>query len=626
MISEREVFSRTEATESLGDYSITIMEQEGSPSPKTNTNNHHQEVGYNARRLNLKNFTKEHSDRRFHSMSRSVSGGKCGPGLLPGNRANIQTSNIVNRALEVMSKSLKETDYIPQKPVKSTDDADTEDESETAHSPSDSSNSDNDIEASPQPAEPKSRLGSVTAQLSFRKIAKKRRKAGGRSSFHYSKSSKEDLRKAQEAYQRLKISEQEQQRDQQRQPELESGRDRVVSNKDTSSSKTKESKAIDYGYGDASDKKTKDEVDYGYGDSSASQPNQTVDYGYGDATGGKPQLFRRGKPKRRNSVTKYSVQAANVVAAQAAAERILKLRPSLTSLSRSSTTPTRRRQQQDQPQRLNTKQVPDVRRDARNDVRARRTGNIATMQTTLQRQHQRLKRQEDNEQQIAEKKDVDRLEPPLRSSSFRRQRSASRDRGSVMQSPRLQVTSDYFSSDPKPKNLVQRNSGRVNGTTFRFSAPARTSSWLSNDTMNKTDDDDDCDSLASDMESLCSIRDNSYRSDTHSNALKNTDMPPVLPSPDRRSRFAGGRSISGDLIRRPLVVSWSNGSNKDGALSRFAREKSRPRRERSGSNDFAILPSVPARFVATNGSKSKSCMPAPVRRTPSYKGPQQRQD
>jgi hypothetical protein len=528
-----------------------------------------------------------------------------------------------------MSKTLKEADYIPQKPVKSIDDGDTEDESETAHSPSDSSNSDNDTDVPAQAAqtkEPTCRLGSVTAQLSFRKIAKKRRKAGGRSSFHHTKSSKEYLRKAQEAYQRLKISEQEQTKDQYRQPEVESGRDKVVNDMTTSSIKTKDPEAIDYGNGDPTDKKTKDEVDYGYGDPSDSKLDQDVDYGYGDAAGGQPQLSRRGgKPRRRNSVTKYSAQAANVVRAQAAAERILKLKPSLTSLSRSSTTPTRRRQQQDQAQQLNNvKQVYDPRRD----VRARRTGNVATMQTTLQRQHQQ--QVEDNENQITDWMAVDRVEPPQRSSHSRR--SISGDRGSVIQSQRLQVTSDYFSSDPKPKNLVQRNTGRVNGTTFRFTTPARTSSWLSNDnsysTMNKTDDDDDddCDSLASDMESLCSIRDTSYRLDTHhnSNSLKNTDMAPVLPSSDRRSRFASGRNISGEMVRKPLVVSWSNGSNKDGALSRFGIDKSRPRRERSGSNDFAILPS--ARFAATNGSKSKSCMPAPVRRTPSYKGPQQRQD
>ncbi len=589
--------------------SHTIMEKESSLPSQTRTSNHKSQALYNSRQSNFKkDFTKEAS---FGSMNRSISGGSHGAGLLPGHISQIHTSKIVNRALEVMSKTLKDADYTPQKPVKSVDDGDTSDESETAHSPSDCSNSDNDIDVSPQPAEPPSRLGNLTAQLSFRKIAKKRRKAGGQSSFHHTKSSKEYLRKAQEAYQRLKISEQEQEKDKSRQPEIEGSRDTTEKNKIASPIKTKESKPIDYGYGDTSKTVRKDEVDYGYGGATESQPDKPIDYGYGDA-GGQPLFQRReGKPKRRNSVTKYSVQAANVVAAQAAAQRILKLNPNMTSTSRSPAYTTRRLQMEEKPQRSNSTQV--------RAVRGRRSGNIATMQTSLQKQHQT---KQDNENKSAAMS-VDRLESP--------QRPLSRgDRGSVMQSPRLQVTSDYFSPDPKPKNLIQRNSGRVNGgPTFRFSAPARTSSWLSNDTLNKTDDDEDfdcdVDSLASDMESLCSFRDSSFRdnsfrdssfrdssfrdSSSHKNSI---DMPPVLPGSDRRSRF-GGRSISGDMIRRPLVVSFSNGSNKCRSL-----------RERSGSSEFSILP--PVGVDITNGSVSKSCMPAPVRRTPSYKGAQQRHD
>lgn len=580
------------------------MEKESSLASQTRANNQQHEVLYNSRRSNFKkDFTKEKS---FRSMNRSISSGSHGPGLLPGHIAQMHTSKIVNRALEVMSKTLKDADYTPQKPVKSVDDGDTSDESETAHSPSESSNSDNDIDVPPRPAEPPSRLGNLTAQISFRKIAKKRRKAGGQSSFHHTKSSKEYLRKAQEAYQRLKISEQEQTKNQHRQPELESNRDTIEKSKSASPIKTKESEPIDYGYGDTTNKERKDEVDYGYGDSTESQPDKPVDYGYGD-TASQPRFQRRGgKPRRRNSVTKYSAQAANVVAAQAAAQRILKLNPSITSTSRSPTSASRRQEMEDRPRRLNSTQV--------RGVRGKRSGNIATMQTSLQ--------QQDNENKVVEVS-IDRMESPQRS-------SRRGDRASVMKSPRLQVTSDYFSSDPKPKNLLQRNTGRVNGTTFRFTVPARTSSWLSNDTLNKTDDDEDfdcdVDSLASDMESLCSFRDNSLRENNSlrdssirdssynsSNAHKNADMPPVLPGSDRRSRFSGGRSISGDMIRRPLVVSFSNGSNKCRSL-----------RERSGSNDFAILPAVGV--VTTNESTSKSCMPAPVRRTPSYKGAQQRHD
>lgn len=141
------------------------------------------------------------------------------------------------------------------------------------------------------------------------------------------------------------------------------------------------------------------------------------------------------------------------------------------------------------------------------------------------------------------------------------------------------------------------------------------------------------------MESLCSIRDSNYRLDTHhsNHNLNQGDIPPVLPTPpsasplilassppDPRTRFTRGRSRSGERnLRNSLVVSWSNGSKKEKPLSRFAVDKSHARRERqSGSIKFPILPCVGV--VKSNGSASKSCMPAPVNRTPSYKGSQQR--
>jgi len=631
------------------------MEEE-SPSSKPNTNKNQHEVGYNSCRSKCKShFNKQHS---------SGSGGSCGPGLLAGNRSNIPTRNIVNRALEVMSNSLKNADYTPRQPIKSADDCDTEDESEKDQTPSDCSNSsDNDNDGSPEPA---SRLGNITAQLSFRKIAKKRRKAGGRSSFHHTKSSKEYIRKAQEAYQRLKISEQEQQNHRNHQAELESGREigeKPVNQckKDNSESKTeisiksKDSDVIDYGYGDTSDTQTKNSVDYGYGDPVNSQTHQKFDYGYGDPSGGRPQFPRRvGRARRRNSVTKFSLEAANVVAAQAAAERILRLKPSLTSLSRSyPTTSTRRRQPQDQPQRLNS--TPNQ------SLTSGRTGKLAAMQTTLQQPENRRNRKES----IDNEKIVDRLEPPQRSSCYARglcvnsgsntknlsrepeeteSKLSKNDNSSSLQSrsshsnPHFRLTSDYFSSDIKPKELNRKNSDTFSSTKFRFNTPARTSSWLSHDnsysTVNKNDDDD-ADSLASDMESLCSIRDDTYRLDTHhsNHTLKKSDVPPVLPipastslilaspPPDRRSRFSSGRSTSGEgILRKPLVVSWSNGSKKDRSLSRSAVDK--PERQNSG-NEFPILPS--AGTVMTGGSNSKSCMPAPINRTPSYKASQQRQ-
>lgn len=276
------------------------------------------------------------------------------------------------------------------------------------------------------------------------------------------------------------------------------------------------------------------------------------------------------------------------------------------------------------------------------------------MQTTLQIQHNQQQEKDEQKKNSIDNMFVDRLEPPRRPSRHPR---VCGDRGSIMKhsshlqeqaeskqskhdnssslqtfsstaNPHFQLTSDYFSPDPKPKNSVRRNSGILNGTTFRFSTPARTSSWLSHDnsfsTVNQDDDDDDADSLASDMESLCSIRDSNYRLDTHHTAhtLKKMDTPPVLPTPplDRRTRFTGGRSCSGDLNpRKSLVVSWSNGSNK------IAVDKSRTSRDRrSSSNEFPILPHLSV--TTTNGLTSNSCMPAPVNRTPSFKISQQRQD
>lgn len=631
-------------------------------------------------------------------MNSSGSVGSCGSGMLTGNRPTTATSNILNRALEVMNTTIKDTSFKDtslkdaREPDKCLDDAgDTEDESEKEQTPSVNSSSHSDDDNNAVPTDPTSRLGNITAQLSFRKIAKKRRKAGGRISFHHTKSSKEYLRKAQEAYQRLINSEQKQQIE----PEIKSDREDHVDPKTSShtSVKTKDSEEVDYGYGDTTDTQTtKDAVDYGYGDSADSQPKQPIDYGYGDPADDPPQppSRRGGRPRRRNSVTKFSVDSANVVAAQAAAQRILKLKPSLTALSRSdSTTPTRSRlqqhqdQPQPQPQRSNTSQ--------NRDFPTRRTGRMAAMQSPLQRQDQPQETYVDLKDGMTDTRVVDRLKPPQRSRSSRYARGVPVDGGSIVNqslrlrgqeeskelrhdnrsgsrqtlsspaNPHFELTSDYFSSDPKPNNLSWRNASRPDGATFRFSTPARTLSGLSFDNSHDNsysmvdDDDDDADSLASDMESLCSIRDSSYRMDAHhgSHSLKNMDIPPVaprscpaspliiaLPPPDRRTRFSGSRSNSGESFsnlrrsnsddsgfRKPLVVSWSNSSNKEGSLSHFSVDKSRtaPRRRQSGNNDFPILPYL-RRAVPTNGSGSTSCMPAPVRRTPSFKGSQQRQD
>mmetsp|Transcript_4992 Transcript_4992/g.12830 ORF Transcript_4992/g.12830 Transcript_4992/m.12830 type:complete len:678 (+) Transcript_4992:194-2227(+) len=655
----------------LADRMSTRMEEEDSSTSNPNANKAHHEVDYFPRRSKFKShFNRQHSDKSFRSLNSSGSGGSCGPGLLTGNRPTIPTRNIVNRALEVMSNSMKSSDYVPQKPVKSADDCDTEEESEKEQTPSDCSNSsDIDNDVAPEAA---SRLGNITAQLSFRKIAKKRRKAGGRSSFHHTKSSKEYLRKAQEAYQRLKIDEQEQLNDQNCQLQLENDREITgksadqcknfdASIKTQTSTKFRESKVIDYGYGDTSDIETKDAVDYGYGHSIDCHPHQKIQYGGSDTASGQSQQPRRaGRARRRNSVTKFSLEAANVVAAQAAAERILRLKPSLTSLSRSySTTPMRRRQPQDQPQRLNS--------SLNQTLTSGKTGKLASMQTTLQRQQQRYpEKLRNRKEDIDDKKVVECFEPPQRSSCDARGICVNRgsktrnssceqeheqteskqcnDDSPTLQTtsshsnPHFQLTSDYFSSDLKPKDLNRKNSGRFNNATFRFNKPARTSSWLSNDNSYSTlnnNDDEDADSLASDMESLCSIRDDNYRLDNHhsNHTLRKNDMPPVLPrpastslvlaspAPDPRSRFSSGRSSSGDgILRKPLIVSWSNGSKKDGSLSRFGVDKIE---RQNGGKEFPILPC--AGVMRTERSNSKSCMPAPINRTPSYKGSQQRQ-
>ena len=72
-----------------------------------------------------------------------------------------------------------------------------------------------------------------------------------------------------------------------------------------------------YGYGDASPDgdSAMDTTDYGYGDTTSSTPSSNEDnpYGYGDMdygdqqSGGEP---RRERPRRRCSVTKYSIDEA----------------------------------------------------------------------------------------------------------------------------------------------------------------------------------------------------------------------------------------------------------------------------------------------------------------------------
>merc|ERR1711907_49815 len=157
----------------------------------------------------------------------------------------------------------------------------------------------------------------------------------------------------------------------------------------------------------------------------------------------------------------------------------------------------------------------------------------------------------------------------------------------------LQQTNDCFSSDTKPKSLLRSNSNMSSTKSFQFRTPVRTGSSLSTDNSFKAlncNDDDDGDSLASDMESLCSIRDSSYRLDSNHNAKKSVDLPPVQPkpppasslllgsplststsrlmSPGHLARYSGGRSSHSSevTLRKSLLISKSNGSKKDGPI------------------------------------------------------------
>jgi len=587
---------------------------------------------------------------------------------------------------------------------------DTESDSSKDESPTDSStsNSDNDNDqdndsgeptGGPQPSGPGNNL---SAQPSFRKIAKKRRKAGGQSSFHHSKSSKEYLRKAQEAYQQLRISEQEQQNSLDPTPVGGSNIDSSTEAVTNSSKKLeKDIEEVDYGYGDPSESEPQEKVDYGYGDPADSEPQEKVDYGYGDPVESEPavdygygdptndqpkekvdygygdpdeaqqpQPRRMGRARRRNSVTKYSIQAANVVAAKAAAERIMKLKPSLTYLSRGrSSSPSKQRGRSSTPSRRRQHPKPSLaslsrgrsstpsRQRRMREHESQRSNRIAAMQTALQ------KEDEQQEPQQQEQNNHARPAPPQRSS--RKARDVFGNKGVISRkqseaeeklqyegssvSPHtitapvqhLKLTSDYFSSDRKQNGLHRKNSGPLSGMALRFTAPSRTESWLSQNSFStvNNNDDDDADSLASDMESLCSIRNNSFRLDNSHNALSfmSTDMPPVPPepslkspytvqaspsslsksrltSPDHLSRFAGGAN-------RSLVITWSSGSNEDGSLSNF--DKTRAHRERR-SNVDGKYPILPFPGPSNAARSNNSCMPAPINRTPSYKATDQR--
>lgn len=699
-------------------HNLWRMEQDGS---KTNTTRkeavaaHHPatKIAPGGRRSNFvtttatTSFSKQHGgdNRSFCSLNNgAVAVRNHGRKLytVNNNRGSMPTTNIVNQALEVMmnpSKEPQDSSGSGSNTSNDSDDSPTEEDSSegTDRTPSDSSNTtdsdrddDDDVEAPSDPI-----LGNLTAQLSFRKIAKKRRKANGRSSFHHTKSSKEYLRKTQEAYQKLKINEQEKQNDgpvRRQQKESRSGKDCNEEGNSSSGAFSAASEPIDYGYADPSDSQPKitaavdygcvnpsdngqpennKAVDYGYGNPSDSQPNDgPVDYGYGDPSDSQQQPVRRGRrARRRNSVTKFSLEAANIVAAKAAAERILQLKSSLAFLPRkNSLTPTRRISlvKDQQPKQQRSSRTPKVGRSMDN---VNRVESLYAMTTTMLRKEEE-KNKDDTRKNLASAV-LDRyLDPVTRSSprssprSSRHFRDGSWDTGSASVSedlsrilkaskplqkqqpttrdddftplpacPHFRFTSDSFSSDAMPRSLLRKKSFRTasNNVSIRFNTPIRTESWLSNDnsfsTLNNDDDNDDADSLASDMESLCSIRDGNYRLDGLHNSLtfKNSDLPPVQPAPPPASPLvlmSQAILASPGVMRKPLVVSFSNGSNKEG--SRFgSTDKHRARQNGGGAaSEYPIVPFPGAVTVGERGSKSS--MPAPVNRTPSYNGSHQR--
>ncbi|VEU38780.1 unnamed protein product [Pseudo-nitzschia multistriata] len=622
--------SETPVANSANNTSKGIEQAQNSTAETNTIAKGHQVIGPVSRRsLFKKNLYKDYSEKSFRSLNlarTSTSGTEV-------ECENLRTRNIVNRALAVMTKSLEDRDCLPQSQgeVKVDTESDTSKEFESSDNSLSPSISENDNESNSDEEgsirDPKSigDGGTLTAQTSFRKIAKKRRKARGQSSFHHTKSSKEYLRKAQEAYQKLKISEQ---------------------SADASTNTEKESNDVDYGYGDAVESQPKAAVNYGYGDPSKSESGEAVDFGYGDPTksqvqepvdygyedpeAGQPHLPRRGRrARRRNSVTKFSVQAASVVAAKAAAERILQLKPSLTSLTRGrSKTPTKLRRQLDHQVEPANAQQPQKECRVRRALPQRSSRNALDVfgdsyATKYSSKHQEVK----------EPKESQHKESPTLRRSIQ-----------ITENPHLKLTSNYFSPDPKPRSLFCKNSGISKNLSLRFKAPLRTDSWLSHDTNT---DDDDADSLASDMESLCTFRNNSFRLDASHSFNRNADLPPVPPPPpqaspltqaspsltpapgnksrltslDHLANFSTGRSGSAESKRRnSLVVTWSDGSGK-GASKDNVHNTTRERLIGDG-NKIPILPFAGTTTTSNNTSISKSCMPAPVIRTPSFKGSQ----
>jgi hypothetical protein len=314
---------------------------------------------------------------------------------------------------------------------------------------------------------------------------------------------------------------------------------------------------------------------YGYGEPNAcTKKNEPDQYGY-ENPDTQPQAPRRRHPRptRRGSVTKFSVGAASIIAA--ATESV----PEPTSTAQ---------------------EVPSV------------SANFSTRDTVDQETEEDLVG--DLEPTGVLDSFLSNHSPYLVSSQYYHHTSVSRVNSSHSDAA--------DSGDCLSRGILSTRQGISPRRTGSYRRPHRfTAEHLRSDSMmshgSGVSFEDDADSLAPDMESLCSIHDRSEDNDF-------PPMPPLQPAKSpltprdlpNRSR-SGGSSRGGLLARR----TYSNGSlSSDG----FHLQPKRTPSGRTGlmvsvpaEADFAILPFGGLPAPAATDSPSEYLMPAPVKRNPS---------
>ena len=163
-----------------------------------------------------------------------------------------------------------------------------------------------------------------------------------------------------------------------------------------------------------------------------------------------------------------------------------------------------------------------------------------------------------------------------------------------------------------PRRSAPSRSGSTRSASSRhlarFRAPSRSDSFISHGSTGSFEDD--VDSLAPDMESLCSIHDRDLGTEFDLGGAA-PPMSPLTPGLNSGSK------------PKSLVKSFSNKSDGGGGLDSFLLERRKSLSERSNfpvvsipnNSEFAILP-----IATCNNSDARSSarMPAPVRRTPSH--------